>query len=325
MRITAQKRRGEGKSSELAVIGLVILAAVYGYHQWNRPAKPLPRDGSNSYGDPIFSGGATIDGLRLGVCVDTEYTLTLEAGAAFGKGEATVPIARIQFVNGLSCVFLPDEQYSPTLSVAIGEHQQLTWIPGKGFSRDIGVDFPTLKGRMIFGASTELSNLIKLPAAAVGQLTLGKDGLTFLPESTLPTLGASPSPATKLFKLDEGGWTLKPLSSPWEQLRDEKLTQAPETASNPLASETIPHVLRLSFLNGCCPESGYAWLDGTTGFRVAASQDLKVQWKPGLANPLFAHIHTAATEGAWEPDPGYSWATDDLTNLNVARQNSLLP
>jgi hypothetical protein len=312
--MNAQKRRGESKGSGF-VIGLVILVAVFCYYKWkkdqgnsDKPATSTPRVVSSSTSAPLFSLGGTIDGFHFGVGVDTELTLTLEAGAAFGKAGATVPVARIKVANGLSWVFLPDEQYNPTLSLALTKHKQLTWSPEKGFGKDYGVEFSTLNGKMIFGTSTDSSNLSKLPVA-LGQLTFGKDSLTFLPGSTLPSSGGLSPSATKFLTLDKGEWTVKSLSPSGKLLPNEELSRLLGTASKPLPSEPPPHVIRSCFLHGWYPEMGYTWLDGTTGIRFATSLDLKVQWKPDLTSPWSAHIHTSTTEGVWEPDPGYNWDT----------------
>jgi hypothetical protein len=315
MRKKAQKRRGEDKGAGL-VIGLIILAAVFGYYMWTKSPddndKPTkinsgPRLVPSSNSAPLFSLGGTVDGFRFGVSVDQEWTIVLEMGVGFGKLGAAVPVVRLA-TKDFSCVFLPDEEFNPTLSLALTEHKALTWSPGKSFGTEYGLEFSTLKGKMIFGVSTEPSNLTKLPVA-LGQLTFGKDSLTFIPGNTLPSSsGLSPS-ARNFFTLNKGEWKVKSLSQSGELLPNEALSRLLRTTPEPLPAEAPPHVIRSPFMDVWYPETGYTWLDGTTGFRYLSNPDLKPQWKLGLASPLSPHIHTSATEGVWEPAPGYNWDT----------------
>ncbi len=315
MQMNAQKRGGEGKG---ATFGLIILAVAFGYYyyKWNKRAddgdKPTKTESmsrlvSSTNSDPLFSLGGTIDGLRFGVSVDSEWTITLETGAGRGKLGAGVPVIRLA-TKDFSWVFMPDEEFNPTVSLALTKHRAIKWSPKDGFGRDVGLELSTLKGKMFFGVSTDSSNLTKLPVA-LGRLTFEKDCLTFMPGNTLPSSsGLSPS-ARKFLTLDEGEWQVMSLSQSGGLLPNEAPSRLLGTTPEPLPPEPPPHVNRSPLLNAWYPETGYTWLDGTTGFRFFPKPDLKTQWKPGLASPLSPHIHTSTTESVWEPDPGYAWDT----------------
>ena len=316
MRMNAQKRRREGKGAAGFVIGLIILAAVFGYYKWKKRAddgdkptktKSTSRLVSGSNGAPLFSLGGTIDGFLFSVSVDSEWTITLETGAGLGKLGTAVPVIRFA-TKDFSCVFMPEEEFNPTASLALTKHRAIKWSGKDGFGRDVGLELSTLKGKLIFGVSTDSSNLTKLPVA-LGQLTFGKDSLTFIPGNTLPSSSGLSSSARKFVTLDKGEWKVKSLSQSGELLPNEALSRLLGTTPEPLPPEPPPHVIRSRFLNAWYPETGYTWLDGTTGFRFFSNPDLKAQWKPGLASLLSPHIHTSTTEGVWEPDPGYNWDT----------------
>ena len=42
-----------------------------------------------------------------------------------------------------------------------------------------------------------------------------------------------------------------------------------------------------------------------------------VQWTPGLPYGDRPHVVAADKEGLWVPSPGYTWVTDEKTDLSV--------
>lgn len=57
------------------------------------------------------------------------------------------------------------------------------------------------------------------------------------------------------------------------------------------------------------PEAGYTFIN--------EAETLNVRWTPGLADPANANVSSSVTEGAWHPDPGYSWATTNEEDRRV--------
>jgi hypothetical protein len=242
--------------------------------------------------------GITYRGFQISATVNADWTVTIEAGVGNGQAGISMPVLIISGKD-FSFAFVPD--FNPALKVALGKYQSLKWSPKDGFGREIGAEFPLIKGKVIFNVSADLPKAVATSPATTSTLMFEKDGLKVTPWT-------SPAPSQPALSQTQ----------PWEWPRGPLFdlgTIKPVQSNRPLS----PHVFRFATAM-LMPDKGYTWLDGSTTFRTEGAS-LEVKWSPGQASVIPAHVHASTAEGFWEPDAGYQW--DDGSRQRLSTLQSL--
>jgi hypothetical protein len=247
---------------------------------------PAPRLAAAEYAAPPIGFGGTYRGLRFGATVTADLVVTVEAGVALGPAGVSMPILKFS-LDGGTFAFLPD--YSPELSLELGKYHGVKWTAADGFGREVFTKLPAFKGRLVYDFKAEMPKRAGLTPTGVGTLSHAGGEWTFTPAATAAPAAPAATTPPVLGGPSRLGQLGRPLGS-----SSRRLVQSP------------PHTHRLLNSDLWVPDKGYAWTDGTAGFR-GGEADRTARWCPGQPSVLPAHVRAATREGFWEPDPGYKW------------------
>src|SRR5262249_3735694 len=131
-------------------------------------------------------------GFQLSATVNTDWEVTVVAGAGYGRLGVSMPVL---IFKAKDCTFAFVPEYDPALSLELGKYQSVKWSLKEGFTRELGAKFPSLKGKVVLEGSTEFPKSISPSPSALSALTFKKDRLSFPPLGDLSKMpGPQPPP-----------------------------------------------------------------------------------------------------------------------------------